>query len=193
MWSTPTASVVSMTYIERRRGIVIKMFFDTNTFSFVIILEANWTIIQREHQQLSEENFMAWPERHLYKEGWHIFALYAYGRKIERNCRLCPETARLVEKVPGMTTAGFSRLAPGAHIQPHTGFTNALLRCHLGVDVHEGCLLRVGRETKPWLQGKCLIFDDTIEHEAWNQSGSYRTVLLIDFKRPEEMLNKANP
>lgn len=87
--------------------------------------------------------------------------------------------------MPGLTTAGFSRLAPGTHIQPHVGYTSAVLRCHLGLVVpDEGCALRVGEDTRTWAEGRCVVFDDTVEHEAWNRSGSDRIVLLVDFLRP---------
>src|SRR5215470_11228679 len=80
--------------------------------------------------------------------------------------------ARLVRGIPGMTMAGFSRLAPGAHITPHRGYegySGFVLRCHLGLVVPEGCALKVGDETRGWQEGRCLVFDDSYEHEAWNR------------------------
>lgn len=96
---------------------------------------------------------------------------------------MCPETTRLVESIPGMTTAIFSSLAPGTHIVPHEGYIKTVLRCHLGLIVPDDCWIRVGDETKTWEAGKCLIFDDTFEHEVWNRSNSPRIILLIDFKK----------
>jgi len=84
-----------------------------------------------------------------------------------------------------MTTAGFSSLKPGTHIVPHVGYSNGVLRCHLGLFVADGCALRVKTQTRSWQEGKCLIFDDTVEHEAWNYSDANRIVLLIDFKNPD--------
>ena len=83
--------------------------------------------------------------------------------------------------------AGFSRLAPGAHIVPHRGYegySGYVLRLHLGLDVPAGCGIRVGTETKGWQEGKCLVFDDSFEHEAWNRGDRTRTVLLCDFLNP---------
>lgn len=80
--------------------------------------------------------------------------------------------------------AGFSRLAPHAHVKPHVGWAASVYRLHLGLVVPEGCRLRVGSETRPWREGRCLIFDDTVEHEAWNDSDRPRAVLLLDFLRP---------
>lgn len=83
-----------------------------------------------------------------------------------------------------MTLAGFSRLAPHAHIQPHTGWAKNEFRLHLGLVVPPKCKLRVGNEIKHWKEGHCLIFEDTTEHEAWNGSDADRTALLLDFLKP---------
>ncbi|HXU80612.1 MAG TPA: aspartyl/asparaginyl beta-hydroxylase domain-containing protein, partial [Polyangia bacterium] len=74
--------------------------------------------------------------------------------------------------------------APGTHIKPHVGWVRTVYRLHLGLVVPPDCALRVGAETTPWREGACLVFDDTVEHEAWNRSGQDRVVLLLDFLRP---------
>ena len=79
----------------------------------------------------------------------------------------------------------FSKLEPGAHIPPHHGMLNCRLICHLPLIVPDGCWLRVGNETREWQEGKLLIFDDSIEHEAKNPSGEMRIILLFDIWRPE--------
>ena len=160
------------------------MFFDPSDFAFVEPLERDWRLVREEFERLEAERFMPWPERFLYEAGWDVYGLYAFGRRLPDNCARCPQTARLVESIPGMTTAGFSLLAPGTHIRPHCGYTQAVLRCHLGLVVPDGCELRVGEERRAWAQGTCLVFDDTCEHEAWNRSAVARAVLLIDFRRP---------
>jgi beta-hydroxylase len=80
--------------------------------------------------------------------------------------------------------AGFSRLAPRTHVKPHVGWAASVYRLHLALVVPPGCRLRVATETKSWEEGRCLIFDDTAEHEAWNDSELPRGVLLLDFLRP---------
>lgn len=161
------------------------MFFQNREFEFTLNLEANWQIIRQELEQLLPENFTAWPEKEIYNRGWDVFGLYAFEKKVEENCQLCPQTTSLVEQIPGLTTAGFSALKPGTHIQPHTGYTNAVLRCHLGLIVPDNCAIRVGDRTKTWQEGKCFIFDDTFEHEAWNYGETTRIVLLLDFINPK--------
>lgn len=79
----------------------------------------------------------------------------------------------------------FSRLAPGARIPPHHGVMNARLICHLPLIVPPGCGFRVGGETRKWNEGELLVFDDTVEHEAWNDSSSDRIILIFDVWRPE--------
>jgi aspartyl/asparaginyl beta-hydroxylase (cupin superfamily) len=79
----------------------------------------------------------------------------------------------------------FSMLKAGAHIGAHTGMHNTRLVCHLPLIVPEGCRFRVGNEVREWETGKLLIFDDTIEHEAWNDSDEDRVVLIFDVWRPE--------
>jgi aspartyl/asparaginyl beta-hydroxylase (cupin superfamily) len=157
------------------------MFFKANDFPFTHSLTENWEAVLGEVGTLQPREFLDWPERTLYENRWEVYGLYAFGRKIERNCELCPTTTQLVEAIPGLTTAGFSRLRAHSRILPHIGYSHAVLRCHLGLIVPGGCGLRVGAEVRAWIPGQCLVFDDTLEHEAWNDSDDDRTVLLIDF------------
>ena len=159
-------------------------FFDATGFPFAGVLERNAPAIMEELDRLLiGDRFTPWPERGLYGKGWDVFGLYFFEKRIPEHCALCPGTVAIIEQVPGMTTAGFSRLAPGTHIRPHEGFTDQVLRCHLGLIVPPRCRLRVGSETRHWEANKCLIFDDTLEHEAWNESDTDRVVLLLDFEK----------
>jgi aspartyl/asparaginyl beta-hydroxylase (cupin superfamily) len=103
----------------------------------------------------------------------------------------CPNTLAALEGVPlstapdRMPSVLFSLLRPHVRIPPHTGQTNARLICHLPLIVPGGGGLRVGNETRSWTEGEALIFDDSIEHEAWNDSDQVRVVLLFDIWRPE--------
>jgi ornithine lipid ester-linked acyl 2-hydroxylase len=157
-------------------------FYEAAAFPFATQLEAHWPTILAELTALRGQHFIPWSEKHLYNEGWSTFGLYAFGVKIGKNCDLCPATTALLEQIPNLITAGFSALAPGTHIAPHTGYPDGVLRCHLGLIVPENCAIRVEDQTRSWQEGRCLIFDDTAEHEAWNQSDRLRVVLLLDFK-----------
>jgi aspartyl/asparaginyl beta-hydroxylase (cupin superfamily) len=86
---------------------------------------------------------------------------------------------------PGRTPAAmFSLLKPRTRIPPHTGVTNVRLVTHLALIIPEGCGFRVGNETRQWLPGRAWVFDDTIEHEAWNDSDKLRVVLIFDIWHP---------
>ena len=162
------------------------MFLDPDQFDLTTTLEANWQQIRDEFVALSENSFDPWVQRQMHGEGWSVFGLFAAGQRIARACEKCPRTAKIIEGIEGVSLAGFSRLAPGTHVKPHVGWAASVYRLHLGLVVPTGCHLRVAGETRDWQEGKCLIFDDTVEHEAWNNSGQVRGTLLLDFLRPGE-------
>jgi len=121
---------------------------------------------------------------------WNALFLWKDGARQQANCALAPRTAALLE-AGGMAgidgyapTAFFSVLQPGARIPPHTGVTNARLICHLPLIVPKGCGFRVGNETREWRPGEAWIFDDTIEHAAWNDSAEIRIILIFDVWNP---------
>jgi len=161
-----------------------EMFIEARQFGFVHDLEAAWQEIRDEYLDLPEDSFEPWVQREMYGEGWSVYGLYAFGQRVDAALRACPRTASALARVPGLTTAGFSRLAPGTHIRPHVGWVRTVYRSHLGLIAPYGCGMRVGSETRSWSEGECLIFDDTFEHEAWNHAGHARVVLLFDFLRP---------
>ena len=118
---------------------------------------------------------------------WKTFFLCGYGYWIQENCARCPETARVLRKIPQLTMAFFSVLAPRTHIPAHRGPYNGVLRYHLGLMVPQpptSCRIRVEDEVRSWREGESLIFDDSYLHEVWNDSDSYRVVLFVDFLRP---------
>ena len=161
------------------------MFLDPAQFDFVPKLRACWYDIREEYLALPEESFEPWVQREMYGYGWSVYGLLAFGERVEQALATCPKTAAALELVPGLTTAGFSRLFPGTHIKPHEGWVTTVYRAHLALVVPDGdCALRVGDESRGWQEGEVLVFDDTTEHEAWNHTDETRTVLLFDFVRP---------
>lgn len=121
-------------------------------------------------------------------QGWKTFFLTGYGARFDRNIEQCPETWRIVQKIPGLKTAMFSIFEPDKHLPAHRGPYNGVLRLHLGLIVPEeprGTIaIRVGKRVCHWEEGKVLIFDDAYEHEAWNHSDKVRVVLFVDFVKP---------
>ena len=117
---------------------------------------------------------------------WKTFFLYGFGIKSHKNCEKCPVTTRVLEQIPGMLTGFFSILYPGKHIPAHKGIFRGIVRTHLGLIIpsHGECKMRVGNEFITWEKGKAVFFDDTYQHEVWNNTDEIRVVLLIDTVRP---------
>jgi aspartyl/asparaginyl beta-hydroxylase (cupin superfamily) len=121
---------------------------------------------------------------------WGAFHLWKEGERFDAACARAPRTATLVESLPICHIKGrapnvfFSILKAGSHIPAHTGVTNARSVVHLPLLVPDGCEFRVGGETRSWVRGKAFVFDDTIEHEAWNRSERDRAILIIDVWNP---------
>ncbi|HEY3077154.1 MAG TPA: aspartyl/asparaginyl beta-hydroxylase domain-containing protein [Burkholderiales bacterium] len=122
---------------------------------------------------------------------WSAFYLWKHGELVPENAARCPKTLAAFADIPlawvknRSPSVLFSLLRPGAHIPPHTGEVNTRLICHLPLIVPPNCSLRVGNETRPVVEGKAWVFDDTIEHEAWNESRETRVILLFEIWRPE--------
>lgn len=169
--------------------------YDPALFPWVAEIEAEWRKVRAEldrvlvlrdrlpafHEILDEVRTITTDQ------DWKTFWLAGIGMDCEDNRRRCPETMRLLAKIPGMKTAFFSILAPHKHIPAHRGAYNGLLRCHLGLIVPEpraACRIRVGDRMCRWSEGKSLVFDDTFNHEVWNDTEGTRVVLFVDFARP---------
>lgn len=121
---------------------------------------------------------------------WSACFLWEYGAPHRDVLDRCPQTAALLDRLPLARIPGrapnafFSVLRPGSRIPPHTGVTNTRAIIHLALEVPPGCGFRVGNETREWVEGKAFAFDDSIEHEAWNNSDQRRAVLIIDAWNP---------
>jgi aspartyl/asparaginyl beta-hydroxylase (cupin superfamily) len=124
-------------------------------------------------------------------ERWSAFDLWRGGVEVAQNAVRCPVTMDALRSAPLPFIAGrspmalFSQLQPHTHIPPHWGMLNTRLICHLPLIVPPDCRLRVGNEVRKVEAGKAMIFDDSIEHEAWNDSDETRVVLLFEIWRPE--------
>ncbi|MDH3616319.1 MAG: aspartyl/asparaginyl beta-hydroxylase domain-containing protein, partial [Gammaproteobacteria bacterium] len=123
---------------------------------------------------------------------WGALFLWDYGRLVPEAAAIFPKAIEALEAAPLPVIPGqapmalFSKLTPDTRIPAHNGLLNTRLICHLPIIVPENCgALRVGNEEKPWVEGEMLIFDDSIEHEAWNESGEERVVMLFEVWRPE--------
>ncbi|HEY2050187.1 MAG TPA: aspartyl/asparaginyl beta-hydroxylase domain-containing protein [Caulobacteraceae bacterium] len=121
---------------------------------------------------------------------WSSFFLWRDGVRQDRACELCPKTAALMEELPIMRQPGFaptvifSQLEARTRIPPHTGSANHRLLAHLPLIVPGPAFFRVGAETRAFEVGRAWVFDDTIEHEAWNDADEPRVIMIIDLWNP---------
>lgn len=170
-------------------------FLPTDTFDWVPGLEAGWLAIRQELDQVlvhrdSLPNFQDISVDQVVltnDDRWKTYFFVAYGFRAEENRARCPATTAMLDKIPGLTTAFFSILAPGKHLPEHRGPYKGVLRYHLGLKVPGppgACRIRVGGEVAGWEEGHSLLFDDTYPHEAWNEADSDRVVLFADVLRP---------
>src|SRR6202042_2765893 len=117
---------------------------------------------------------------------WSAYFLWNQGRKQEAHVARCPRTTALLAQVPQLDVPGrgpsafFSILDAHTRIPAHTGVTNTRVTVHLPLVVPPACGFRVGGEVREWKVGTAWVFDDTIEHEAWNDSGEPRMILIFD-------------
>ena len=121
---------------------------------------------------------------------WSAFHFYDKGREVAERCARAPDTMRAIRLLPQpdvdlrSPTAMFSVLQPKTRIPPHTGVANFRLVVHLPLVLPPHCGFRVGGETREWRLGEAWVFDDTIEHEAWNGSDETRIILICDIWSP---------
>ena len=117
---------------------------------------------------------------------WHVLYLDYRGHRWDEHTRHFPRLMALIDTVPRRSgTAFISRLTPGTHIEKHCGATNTQLTCHFGLVVPDGVELRVARETRRQPEGRCIVFDDSFEHEVWHRGTSPRYNVFIQFWHPD--------
>lgn len=192
-------------FIGRRSLVGDEQFFPLDRFPWVEHIEANWEVIREElegvlrdreslpnFQEISKDQIGITDD-----DRWKTFFLYGYGFEAELGVRMCPRTAALMREIPGMTTAMLSILSPRKHILDHRGPYKGVLRYHLGLIVpkdRQACRIRVGDEIRHWEEGRSMIFDDTFNHEVWNDTDETRVVLFVDVLRPlpfpESLINR---
>jgi aspartyl/asparaginyl beta-hydroxylase (cupin superfamily) len=185
------------------QGLAPVTFFERKDFPWLDPIEAATAAIREELlgalagdegftpylQYGADEPLRQWAELNQ-SPRWSAFHLIEGGRLNEANARRCPQTMRALAGAPqpdqpGRTpVAMFSLLKPGTRIPPHCGVSNVRLIAHLPLVVPPGCGFRVGNDVREWVEGKAWVFDDTIEHEAWNNSDRLRAILMFDIWHP---------
>ena len=179
-------------------------FYDRSNFPWLDKVEAATANIRAELVEILKEDsaFKPYIEAHprlpqtgnlgmLNNPDWSAFYIWKHGEIVPENAARCPSTVNALVDAPfalvrkRSPSVIFSLLRPGARIRPHTGEVNTRLICHLPLIVPADCGFRVGNDTRVPVEGKAWVFDDTIEHEAWNGSDRTRVILLFEIWRPE--------
>lgn len=169
--------------------------YETSEFSWAAELEAHWksirseldSVLDRRSELPSFQEIMSQVSTITNDSNWKTFFLFAPGMDCSGNRAKCPRTTELVQRIPGLKTAMFSILSPHKHIPAHRGPYAGVLRYHLGLIVPEPrkkCRIRIGNRAYHWDEGRSIIFDDTWNHEVWNETDGVRVVLFVDFTRP---------
>ncbi|XP_063156038.1 aspartyl/asparaginyl beta-hydroxylase [Candoia aspera] len=167
---------------------------ETGYTELIKSLEKNWKVIRDEGLAVMDRSkglFLPEDENLREKGDWSQFTLWQQGRKNENACNSVPKICALLERFPEATGCRrgqikYSVMHPGTHVWPHTGPTNCRLRMHLGLVIpKEGCRIRCAQETRFWEEGKVLIFDDSFEHEVWQDADAYRLIFIVDVWHPE--------
>lgn len=171
------------------------MFYDINEYTFLKKFKENYSGIKEEllsviDKPLTELHKSTWAnERENYlnlqnnsNASWKTYVFKFFGIKHLPNLESCPLISKLINETPEIVTIEFSMLESNTHILPHRGYSNLLLRSHLGLIVPEGDVaIKVQEDVRKWNEGDFLIFDDSLIHEAWNFTNKQRVVLMIDF------------
>ncbi|XP_078795017.1 aspartyl/asparaginyl beta-hydroxylase isoform X3 [Oryzias latipes] len=167
---------------------------ETGYTDLVKVLERNWKTIRDEALAVMDQDrgrFLPEDENLREKGEWGQYTLWQQGRKAGSACQGVPKTCSLLDRFPEATGCKrgqikFSVMQPGTHVWPHTGPTNCRLRMHLGLVIPKpGCRIRCTNQTREWEEGKVLIFDDSFEHEVWQEADSYRLIFIVDVWHPE--------
>lgn len=179
-------------------------FFDRKHFPWMDTLEAATEVIREELVALLDAGLPGFKPYVQYAPGtpenqfaplnhnskWSSLWLWKDGKRQEEAIARCPRTAEVLEGLPlcdqpGFApTALFSALAPHTRIPPHSGSTNTRLLVHLPLVLPGPAGFRVGNDTREWRMGEAWAFDDTIEHEAWNDADETRVIMIFDIWNP---------
>ncbi len=176
-------------------------YYNVSDYSWASDIEKNWPIIKEEVQNfIAEKDNVFVSNAIAYKgitsaKGWSSLSSMFWGLYSNNEpAQKCPTLFNMLYKVPGIVSISFSRLEPQTKINEHHGETNAIIRCHMGIEVPAGlplCGMKVAGEEKCWEEGKWLFFNDAQNHFAWNNTDKRRIILIVDVIRPE-FINRKN-
>lgn len=179
---------------DKDPNIVEDTYYNASEFEWSAKIEQSWQDIHKEVLALVKNNeselkpYFAKEMVNAPKK-WKALSFYFWGLKMSKNAIYsCPKTISVLNQIPDLISASVSIMEPHAEIKPHYGDTDAIFRCHLGLEIPgelPECGFRVGYEDRSWQEGKLLIFNDAAYHKAWNYTNKRRVILLFDIIKPQ--------
>lgn len=168
-------------------------FVDVISYDGISDLQANWKLVFNEFKSYANVNEI---EAHFNSvmvekpKTWKVRSLRVWDVEMYDVQRHFPETMKIINNIPNVVNVGFNILDAKAKIKPHNGDTNAIIRCHLGLQIPKEntfCGLKVKHKVEFWEEGKVFGFEDAFIHEAWNDTDEIRIILLFDILKPQFM------
>lgn len=171
-------------------GLANRPFPPVETAPGALLLERSIDVIREEYLALRDEDLLRYTPPSMDKY-WGVYLFAHMGVDTEALTRRCPRTSQLIRSLPRVCLdypwgdALFSIHASRSHLAAHCSIDNLRVRCHLGIRIPEGCRIRVGSQTRQWQEGRSLLFEDSFEHEVWNEGSERRAILIVDFWHPD--------
>ena len=177
---------------------------DLDNFHELDEIQKNWETIREDVINLHRHHYFEQTKqsesqasydigfRTFFKYGWSKFYLKWYGYTHDSAKKLCPNTVRILEKIPSVNDAMFTILPPNGQLTRHLDPIACSLRYHLGLDTpnSDDCFINIDEVTYSWRNGKALLFDETYPHYARNDSDQPRLILMCDVERPMNFIGR---
>jgi len=168
-------------------------FYNTDEYDWTEYIEQKYHIIKDEllrYIHSKEDEIKPYFNKNLVSERsiWRTSAFLFWKWNFRKNQASCPQTMKILERIPNLVSSSISILEPGSEIKPHRGDTNGIMRGHFPLVVPNDLNnlgFKVKEETVVWKEGKLILFNDAAYHSAWNKSDSNRIIMIIDVIRPE--------
>jgi aspartyl/asparaginyl beta-hydroxylase (cupin superfamily) len=161
----------------------------------IAALESKHAIIKEEFTRVwgaFSSSFGDYEHYLVTRKDWKALYVFRKGRLVQQTAALVPITYGIVDelalrtgKLCPLLESHFSTLLPSATIPPHSDLWNFSINLHFAIDIPPNCSIRVAGEERTWQEGKCMLFDYSFVHEAYNRSDRPRTCLLLDLWHPE--------
>lgn len=172
----------------------LPLFYSPDDFPELNVLKNNWQVIFREIQDYESEygsisgiNTLS-PPGLSSTNAWNNIYLENFLWQFHVNRKHFPETCKVLAQIPGCTLAVITVLSPQGSIEPHYGDTNAVIRCHLGLQIpapYPACGIRVGNQEQGWKNGELTVFSEAHYHHVWNRTNEKRYLLVVDIVHPQ--------